>query len=265
MYSTASTGTAGLMPVVPPVWARFIFIDVGVYLAIANMAVTMRKKWLAVIIGVFAIFLGELYTFSLNTESKAKALRIQMLVFFQLMMALTDYLSWKIIRKVHLVIKVFICTFVALAHNHMLAYFFLVGTHPSWLGILSYLSLGMYLEFNIALLTLAVVIWILRKCGLIYKSDHEPLKENISRKEVKVRKVQVILSAVYALLLGLYGLYNVSKPPLVKHVTITFRGLPKSLDGFRIVQLSDIHLGATVGKIKLERIVRMTNDLKPGI
>jgi len=41
--------------------------------------------------------------------------------------------------------------------------------------------------------------------------------------------------------------------------------LPQELDGLRIVQLSDIHVGPTVRREFVERIVGMVNDLAPDI
>ena len=53
---------------------------------------------------------------------------------------------------------------------------------------------------------------------------------------------------------------------VVKETDIELSGLPKSFDGYRIVQLSDFHIGvygATPGAV--ERIVRQVNDLKPDL
>src|SRR5215510_13158283 len=41
--------------------------------------------------------------------------------------------------------------------------------------------------------------------------------------------------------------------------------LPKNLDGLRIVQLSDFHLGPLTGSRHLERAVAAANDLRPDL
>ena len=49
----------------------------------------------------------------------------------------------------------------------------------------------------------------------------------------------------------------------MKSVTIGVNGLSHRWHGARIVQISDIHLGPTVGFSKLSRIVNVVNSLKP--
>ncbi|KAH9502931.1 hypothetical protein Btru_072406 [Bulinus truncatus] len=64
---------------------------------------------------------------------------------------------------------------------------------------------------------------------------------------------------------SLYGLYNASQPPTIKTVTIPIRNLPLNLEGLKIIQLSDIHLGPTVGFTKLDRIVHVVNGENPDV
>ena len=47
----------------------------------------------------------------------------------------------------------------------------------------------------------------------------------------------------------------------VRRVEIPMKKLPKALDGFRIVQLSDIHVGPTIGRKFIEQIVAIVNGL----
>ena len=48
-------------------------------------------------------------------------------------------------------------------------------------------------------------------------------------------------------------------------VEVPVSKLPQSMDKLRVALLSDIHLGPTVGFNALNRIVGITNDLKPGV
>lgn len=47
----------------------------------------------------------------------------------------------------------------------------------------------------------------------------------------------------------------------VKPVEVTLDKLPRGFDGFRIVQLSDIHVGPTIGREYVERMVETANSL----
>ena len=51
----------------------------------------------------------------------------------------------------------------------------------------------------------------------------------------------------------------------VEHQQINLRRLPKALEGFRIVQLSDVHHGPFSSKAQIERAVETANRLKPDI
>ncbi len=55
------------------------------------------------------------------------------------------------------------------------------------------------------------------------------------------------------------GLGNVR----VRKIRVNLERLPKELDGTTIVQLSDVHIGPTIGREFVERIVKQTNDLRP--
>ncbi len=53
-------------------------------------------------------------------------------------------------------------------------------------------------------------------------------------------------------------------PPIVRR-EVFFPGLPASLDGFRIAQLSDLHVGAPTTRAQLEAIVDRTNALEADV
>lgn len=66
-------------------------------------------------------------------------------------------------------------------------------------------------------------------------------------------------------MVGALGIRNVMRDVVIKPVTITLDTLGASLDGMSIVQLSDVHIGPTLGKTWLERVVETTNSLTPDI
>lgn len=64
--------------------------------------------------------------------------------------------------------------------------------------------------------------------------------------------------------MGIWG-YVGSLRLVVKHVTLTPNGMPPALDGLRIVQLSDLHVGPHTPRGKLARIARATVDAQPHV
>ncbi|XP_048828621.1 transmembrane protein with metallophosphoesterase domain isoform X3 [Brienomyrus brachyistius] len=73
---------------------------------------------------------------------------------------------------------------------------------------------------------------------------------------------QALLAVALTVTLCTFGLMNASLPPQVVRLDITLDKLPRSLDGLKIVLLSDIHLGSTVGRSRLDLIVSIVNRLE---
>jgi len=62
-----------------------------------------------------------------------------------------------------------------------------------------------------------------------------------------------------------WGLYNAVKIPVIKKVDIPIIGLPKSLQGFRMVQISDLHVGSMIGKNFISKVVEKIDKINPDI
>ena len=61
------------------------------------------------------------------------------------------------------------------------------------------------------------------------------------------------------------GLASVLSRVAVKQVRVPLAKLPKELSGYTIVQLTDIHVGPTIGRAFIDQIVRTTNALAPDL
>ena len=73
------------------------------------------------------------------------------------------------------------------------------------------------------------------------------------------------MAVTVSLLLCIQGLTAASRGPTIVGVTVPLARLPPSLDGTRIVQLSDIHLGPMIGQAALDRVVNMVSVIKPDV
>ena len=69
---------------------------------------------------------------------------------------------------------------------------------------------------------------------------------------------------VFALasLVTLVGLYNARKPPRVKKVDVPLKDLPAALHGFKIAQISDMHIGPTIKRPAMKYVVATINRLE---
>jgi len=61
------------------------------------------------------------------------------------------------------------------------------------------------------------------------------------------------------------GLIQCYLPIRTKEITVAIEGLPEGLEGFRIAQISDLHLGPLLSVARVERIVDQTNGLSPDL
>lgn len=67
--------------------------------------------------------------------------------------------------------------------------------------------------------------------------------------------------ALLATLVTLIGFFNARRTASVVRVDVPIRGLPAGLEGFTIAQLSDIHVGPTIRRGYIQRIVDAVNRL----
>jgi uncharacterized protein len=77
----------------------------------------------------------------------------------------------------------------------------------------------------------------------------------------------VTAAAVPALALGatLLGFLNAHRTPRIRTVEIAHPGLPASLDGFTIAQISDLHVSPTIRRNFVARVVAAVNALAPDL
>ena len=66
---------------------------------------------------------------------------------------------------------------------------------------------------------------------------------------------------ITAALVTLWGFANARRTARVVRVDVPVAGLPEALQGFTIAQISDVHVGPTIRRDYLERIVAAVNRL----
>lgn len=101
---------------------------------------------------------------------------------------------------------------------------------------------------------------------MIEKGLHMTERKTMNRRHFIKRGLKVFLS-----LLGtgtIIGTYSVTQERFwyqIKEVHLKIRNLPKSFDGWKIVQFSDVHFGFHYGVEDLYHVVSIINDLAPDI
>lgn len=155
--------------------------------------------------------------------------------------------------------KMAVGAFLALAHSSFFTMLFLVAEEPYLFSLAAYTCLGAY------------VIMIFFLCTLSGMEQAYQLLAWRSGKAVgsldKTRKLALrpALAVMVTAVLSVAGLLNAAQPPAVKTVVVPTHQLPASMDRLKIALLSDIHLGPTVGRTKMEMFVSMVNALEPDV
>ena len=60
---------------------------------------------------------------------------------------------------------------------------------------------------------------------------------------------------------SIWGMYQALKEPVIKRVEIKIEGLPESLKGFRMAQITDLHVGSMITGKFVERVARKIQEL----
>ncbi len=85
---------------------------------------------------------------------------------------------------------------------------------------------------------------------------------DLLRLPATARLVLVVVSA--AMVLTLVGIMLARRPRVVR-VTVPIADLPNDLAGFRILQLSDLHIGPTIRRPFVDAVVNRANALRPDL
>ncbi len=70
---------------------------------------------------------------------------------------------------------------------------------------------------------------------------------------------------VLAIVLAIWGTVIALRPPIVREMEVSLRGLPPDADGLSLVLISDLHLGSLLGAGWLQKVIHQINQLKPDL
>ncbi len=119
----------------------------------------------------------------------------------------------------------------------------------SWVGLL---MMGLFSSlFVMTLLRDAalLVLWLVNAAGL-----------QLPLQALGVVSAEAV--PALALLVTVLGFLNARRTPAVVRVDVPIKRLPSALHGFTVAQLSDIHIGPTIKRAWLQRIVNRVNSLE---
>ena len=150
----------------------------------------------------------------------------------------------------------FVLGILILAQGSIILGTIFTDVEPHWISMLTYLSLGLFILLTTVTVTSDLLMWICGALSLLNIPDSS--RSNSAR-------LRVFVVLFVSVTLSLMAIQNGIKEPLVKKVTIPLKNLPMELDGLTVVHLPDLHLGPTVGKSMLEKVVKTSNQLNPDV
>ncbi len=134
-------------------------------------------------------------------------------------------------------------------------------SHPGWMvflmGLWTYTSTAAFLCF----LIVEAIGWVIRR---IPKRSANPIgTHNVGRRDL----IKTAAYAAAAIPTGvlLYGCAIERERFRIEEVTVPFANLPADLEGFRVLQLSDVHRSAFLSQKDLARVVDACRGLKPDL
>lgn len=175
------------------------------------------------------------------------------------------YFWWRLVRDTHMPAPYrawATAALAALAISLPLALVVGRALHPAargWVAWPAFLWMGFMFLLFVGLLGTDVLRLGLRLGDVVQGVPTDPQRRTF------LARLLGALAGGTAGIVGAYGVVEAVARLRVVPVKVALRRLPPKLAGLRIVQVTDIHLGPTIGRGFAEKLVRMTNAEQPDI
>uniref|UniRef100_A0A0M3HR38 Metallophos domain-containing protein n=2 Tax=Ascaris TaxID=6251 RepID=A0A0M3HR38_ASCLU len=246
------------------------------------MEMTKRRVFIAFLV---AFSLVQVIFFvlrrSLHGTSKFFISRAHFLVSQQLAMTLGSYFIWSMLspliysfgddlnlrytsKRCPMIClqdtcKALLCLFLALTHICFIFYFVWIGEEPNLFALFSFISVAVYLHMIVFLGAVAFLHAFSRaliKFGIF---------ANFLRSAMAYQMTHRLIGMAVAILVVLWGLWVAHSPPNVRFVRVPVKDLPRPQIGVKLALLTDVHIGPSVGRTRVQQIVDLTNSLRPDV
>ena len=234
------------------------------------------SRIIALIILVLAILVGNIYILKLPHRIKMQVIRIEGMAIFEAVISCGSYIIWQTVKSalqrtrstIREICLSLLAVYLLVSNTCLITVLFLLDTEPHWYSYFSFICFGIFAQLIFAVLTLKGLFLMLRgiaRVGLI-KLHRRKGSDQCGPDFIPSRlgRISLLLVFIYSVTMGLYGVHQAWKPPMVTRVNLTLPKFPSSMNGLTILLLADIHLGETVGRTTVQNIVNIAQDLNPG-
>lgn len=199
---------------------------------------------------------------NLNEKTKYKLILVQALLTVQSVMFFAARYLWIRLCSplthhssfLNRLLLSFVVLVLSLSQLSIILGFIFSGMEPHWISLLSYSSLGLLILLTTTTVISDLSTWIF---------DVLSQRPRSISSRTQYARFQISAILIMAITLAVVALQNGLREPLVKKIRIPLKNLPPEFNGFTIVQLPDLHVGPTVGRTMLEKVVKTTNKLNP--
>jgi predicted MPP superfamily phosphohydrolase len=131
-------------------------------------------------------------------------------------------------------------------------------TQMTWYDALISAPFVWWVVCSLVAFLLAMLVWPVRRIARSTSALGSP-----ARRQFLERGASALVAAPFVA--GAYGLFYGRLNLQITQQRTRLTRLPKAFNGFRIAQLSDIHIGPFMPEDEIRKYVRITNDLKPDL
>ena len=194
------------------------------------------------------------------------------IVFITLLGIMHGYVGWKIFSGLNLNSSFAIIGIILLAILTLLPVLPILFRYNGYessllykLSLIGYTSLGFLTLSFVAFLSkdLLFKVW-----GFISSFFSADVKQQITLDVDKREFLEKSLSIGILSLIGpttAYGFYSARKGPTIINQDIYLKNLPDSFENFTIAQISDLHVGPTIKKPYVEKVVNQISTINPDL
>lgn len=194
------------------------------------------------------------------------------IVFITLLGIMHGYVGWKIFSGLNLNSSFAIIGIILLAILTLLPVLPILFRYNGYesslldkLSLIGYTSLGFFTLSFVAFLSkdLLFKVW-----GFISSFFSADVKQQITLDLDKREFLEKSLSIGILSLIGpttAYGFYSARKGPTIINQDIYLKNLPDSFENFTIAQISDLHVGPTIKKPYVEKVVNQISTINPDL
>ena len=226
----------------------------------------MTRRWVYLLLIFLPVLLSlAVWTYSIReVRARTKALKLQVYGLFSLATLFACRLCWKTVVRVlkgtgswtKPIQLAFFIVLLAAQTCFPLGFLLLESSEPHLFTLFAALSFVLVVLFLVLLLTVDALRFIY-SCVLPSRSSGSAGRGRLGL------RLRASICLTLALALTLRGYLNTE--PVLHRLTVPLRNLPPALDGMTVVQLSDVHIGPTVGRQQVRSVVDRVNQLQPDL